>query len=156
MAVIALGGNLNLPDRHIRQSLQEIAVLPAVTVIKCSSLYRSPPMDATEQPDYCNAVALLSVRVSAIRLLRQLHGVETAHGRRRDEHWAARTLDIDLIAYAEHNQNDSVLRLPHPGLLSRAFVIHPLTELVPDYVLPNGLQVQTAAAGIPKPEFWKS
>jgi len=95
-------------------------------------------MGPQDQPDYLNAVVGLQTELSAFKLLGELQNIENLHGRVRDgERWGPRTLDLDLLLYADEVINTPELKVPHPGIAERSFVLLPLAELAPDLVVPN-------------------
>lgn len=138
-AFIGLGSNLQDPVRQLRQALTEVDALPGTRLLKVSSFYRSPPMEgsAPDQPDYINAVAWLETGLNPSKLLRTLLQIEQLHGRTRSQHWGARTLDLDLLLYAQARIDDPDLVVPHPGLHKRAFVLYPLYEIAPAIEIPG-------------------
>ena len=132
-AVIALGSNLGNPQENI-----DIAVTllkDATDLIALSSMYVTKPVGGPVQPDYINAVALAESDLPAADFLSMLHGIETALGRERKEHWGARTIDLDLIQYGSILSYSDELLLPHPRAHERRFVIEPWHEIDPDGIL---------------------
>jgi len=129
-AFVGVGSNLGDARAHVRAGIAALRELPATRVAACSSLYASAPLDAPG-PDYVNAVVELDTPLSAGALLRALHAIEARHGRERSTPNAARTLDLDLLVYGERCSDDPALRLPHPRLHLRAFVLKPLLEIAP-------------------------
>jgi 2-amino-4-hydroxy-6-hydroxymethyldihydropteridine diphosphokinase len=109
----------------------------------------APPMDGTPQPEYVNAVAWLRTTLAPRALLDSLLGIEQAHGRSRGRRWAARTLDLDLVLYGGEIIDEPGLRLPHPGLTTRAFVLYPLAELVPQMEIPGAGPLPALCARVP-------
>lgn len=137
-AWIGLGSNLDDPQRHVEQALEELDRLPLTRRLGASRCYASRPLGPQDQPDFINAVALIETRLSPLALLDQLQALEQRHRRVRARHWGPRTLDLDLLLF-----DDSVLALPrlnvpHPELTRRAFVVVPLLELEPSLMLPDG------------------
>ena len=132
-AVIALGSNLGNPQENI-----DIAVTllkDATDLIALSSMYVTKPVGGPVQPDYINAVAVAESDLPAADFLSMLHGIETALGRERKEHWGARTIDLDLIQYGSILSYSDELLLPHPRAHERRFVIEPWHEIDPDGIL---------------------
>ena len=130
---IGLGSNLSNPEEQIRQARIAIAKQADITEIDFSSLYASSPMGPQDQPDYVNAVMRVNTELSAMELLRVLQKIENNQGRvRKDERWGARTLDLDLLLYADQQIDTPDLIVPHSGLSKRAFVLYPLQEIAPD------------------------
>jgi len=126
---IGLGSNLESPREQIKTAVKDMQLMPETKFVACSSLYKSPPMGPQDQPDYINAVIELDTKLTPHRLLDQLQKIEQQHGRIRKRHWGERTLDLDLLVYADEVVNDERLVVPHPGIATRAFVLYPLAEL---------------------------
>lgn len=144
LAVVGLGANLDDPAAQLASAVQALEQVALSQLLKTSSLYRSAPMGGPPgQPDYANAVALLETTLAPLELLEQLQAIEQQHGRVRRERWGARVLDLDLIAMGELCLQHPRLSLPHPGTAQREFVLQPLAEIAPDYLLPG---LGTAAA----------
>lgn len=138
-ALVALGSNLAGPPAQLRRAAEEIADLGRV--VARSSLWRTAPVGGPGgQPDYLNAVLALEP-APALRdppaLLRALLALEARHGRRRRRRWAARTLDLDLLALGDRVLALPELELPHPRMMARAFVLAPLCEVAPGWRHPR-------------------
>jgi len=132
-AYVALGANLGDARAALRGALGDLARLPDTHRVASSRLYVSAPVDATG-PDYLNAVAKLSTRLTAPALLRALQALERAAGRQRPYRNAPRTLDLDLLLYGDGRIDSPGLTVPHPRMPQRAFVLRPLAELAPEKV----------------------
>ena len=139
IATIALGANLGNAAAAVDAALQAIARLPQTRLLQHSSLYRSAPVDAGG-PDFINAVAQVETRLNAPELLRQLQALELAAGRERPYRNAPRTLDLDLLLYADSSIDLPQLTVPHPRMFERAFVLVPLAEIAPERVPADRLQ----------------
>ena len=150
---VGLGSNLDSPLTQVRQAARELDALPNSMLIRLSSLYTSKPMGPGDQPDYINAVAALVTQLSAHELLVELRKIEQAHGRERSaERWGPRTLDLDLLLFGGETIDDEDLTVPHAGIAERNFVLLPLCELAPHWVVPGRGSVRSllsslAAAG---------
>lgn len=137
-AFIGLGSNLAGPREQVRRALDELVELPACRLSAASSLYSSRPMGPQDQPDYINAVARLDTDLAPEALLDALQAIEAEHRRvRGGERWGPRTLDLDLLIYADRIIDTPRLRVPHPGLPERAFVLYPLAEIAPELTVPG-------------------
>ncbi len=136
-AYIGLGSNLDDPAEQLHRALRALEQIQNTSVICYSSLYQSPPMGGVEQPDYINAVAEVETLLKPEELLEQLQVIETAQGRIRGERWGARTLDLDLLVYGSSIINMPDLKVPHPGMHERAFVLYPLNEIARDLEVPG-------------------
>jgi len=131
LTYIGVGSNLASPVEQVREALHELDLLPLSRVTAASSLYASRPIGPQDQPDFINAVAALETRLSPLALLDQLQALEQQHRRRRQRHWGPRTLDLDLLLYANRSIAIPRLHVPHPHMTSRAFVLLPLAEIAP-------------------------
>lgn len=122
-----------------------------VTVARRSRWYRSPPVPASDQPWFVNAVAVLDTRAGPAALLALLHGVEAAFGRHRTLRNAPRAIDLDLLAYGQRVSDPAAVpALPHPRMTERAFVLRPLAEVAPDWRHPaTGARLQALIADLP-------
>ena len=127
-AFVGLGANLGDPRRAIAAAIRAIAALAHTRLVAVSSLYRSAPVDATG-PDYLNAVAELRTALAPDALLSALQSIEAGEGRERPYRNAPRTLDLDLLLYADRVIDTERLRVPHPRMHTRAFVLVPLAEI---------------------------
>lgn len=143
-AFIGLGANLGADlGATLTQAALHLAALPGTRVVALSSLWRSAPVDA-EGPDFVNAVTALDTPLAPLELLDALQAIEQAHGRERPYRHAPRTLDLDLLLYADVVLDTPRLTLPHPRLGERAFVLRPLLEIAPELAhLATGLAWQT-------------
>lgn len=137
-AYVGAGSNLDNPLEHVQRALSELDAIPQTRCTGRSSLYRSDPMGPADQPDYINAVAALDTSLSASELLQALQALENEHGRvRAGARWGPRTLDLDLLLYGTQMIDRADLKVPHPGLHERAFVLYPLAEIEPQLVVPG-------------------
>jgi 2-amino-4-hydroxy-6-hydroxymethyldihydropteridine diphosphokinase len=142
-AYVGLGANLGDARQAVLDAIDAIAGLPATTVAKRSSLYRSAPVDAGG-PDYINAVIEIRTALAAPGLLAQLQRIEQGAGRTRPYRNAPRTLDLDLLLYGSASIDSELLTVPHPRMQERAFVLLPLAEIAPQAVPPEALAAVTS------------
>jgi len=137
-AYVGIGSNLDDPRQQVLGAIEALRKLPDSRLIRVSRLYRSPPMDGTDQPDYINGVAALLTRRDVLAFLHELHDIENAHGRKRPAtRWAARTLDLDLLVFGDQEICNDEVTVPHPGIAQRSFVLHPLCEIAPLLRIPG-------------------
>ena len=139
LAYIGLGANLANPEDQVRRAIDELDQVPASHLRQVSPLYLTSPLGPVEQPDYINAVAALETQLAPIELLGALQAIEDRHDRDRSgERWGPRTLDLDLLLFGQAVIDVPGLRVPHPELARRAFVLVPLADLAPaDLVIPG-------------------
>ncbi len=151
---VGLGSNLEGPRAQVTRAIHALARMADSRLLRRSSLYRTPPLGPADQPDFVNAVAQLTTRLSPAQVLANLHAIETEQGRTRDgPRWGPRTLDLDLLVYGGRIFSENGLTLPHPGIAERAFVLAPLREIDAQLEIP-GLGTVDAlwrALGAPSP-----
>ena len=139
IAAIGLGGNLGDVAATLREALRELDGLSSTRLLAASPLYRTPAWGNTDQADFVNAAALVRTGLDARMLLDGLLEIERHFGRDRDAgvHWGPRTLDLDLLLYADAVIDEPGLRVPHPHLSERAFVLLPLSRIGADLAVPG-------------------
>ena len=146
-AVIALGSNLAEPARQVRAALSALAAHPQIQIEKTSSLYVTAPVGYDDQPDFVNAVCSVRTSLDGVSLLAVLNRIEADFGRERTFRNAPRILDLDIIDFDGISSDDPHLTLPHPRAHERSFVMKPLAEILPDFVLGrHGRAADLAAA----------
>jgi 2-amino-4-hydroxy-6-hydroxymethyldihydropteridine diphosphokinase len=175
-ALIALGANLPFgsmtPAQTLRAALASL-VANGQSVVAISRFFQTPCFPAGAGPDYVNAACTLrfSAESSPQSVLETLHRVENTYGRRREQRWGMRTLDLDLIAYGDSVLPDEStqtawrnldlakqkreapdqLILPHPRLQDRAFVLVPLADVAADWRHPLlGITISDMLAAVPE------
>lgn len=132
---IGLGANLGDTGAALDEAERALARLPDTRVVAVSPRYRTAPVQASG-PDFLNAVVEIATALEPEPLLAALHGIEAAHGRQRPYLNAPRTLDLDLLLYGQRVMPSGPVRLPHPRLHERAFVLDPLLQLAPELAHP--------------------
>lgn len=137
-AYIGIGSNLEQPVEQVLRARRALAGLPRTRLVGFSPLYRNPAVGPGEQPDYVNAVAAIETKLEPRALLEALQAIEAAQGRvRNGVRWQPRTLDLDVLLYAERVIREEGLTVPHPHIQERAFVLRPLADLAPELVIPG-------------------
>jgi len=134
-AAIALGSNLGDSLATLKGSLDTLDRIPYINVKTYSSWYETAPI-GPPQPNYFNGCAILEVQLSPEVLLTTLLEVERQFGRVRQEHWGPRTLDLDILLFEDFILETPNLKIPHPRMTQRAFVLMPLAEIAPDWIEP--------------------
>lgn len=138
VAYIGIGSNLDDPERQVRNAIDALARLPRTRLMRTSRLFRTQPWGIAEQPAFVNAAAALRTRLSARELLDALLAIERACGRHRDgTRWGPRVIDLDLLLYGDETLDTDGLRVPHPHLAERAFVLLPLSDLDAELNVPG-------------------
>ncbi|QKW61975.1 2-amino-4-hydroxy-6-hydroxymethyldihydropteridine diphosphokinase [Streptomyces sp. NA03103] len=149
-AVIALGANLGNRLETLQGAIDALEDTPGVRVKGVSPVYETDPWGVApdSQPSYFNAVVILKTTLPPSSLLERAHAVEEAFHRVRDERWGPRTLDVDIVAYAEVVSDDPQLTLPHPRAHERAFVLAPWLDVDPGAALPGRGSVADLLAAV--------
>ena len=174
VALVGMGANYPSvwgdPTETIARA--SVALGETIGLIRAKSrYYRTPAFPAGSGPDFVNAAMALETDLSASEIIRSLHHIEAEAGRERRERWAARPLDLDLIALGDQVLPDpethrmwremplseqmtrapEELILPHPRMHERAFVLVPLADVAPDWVHPVSLKtVKALLDGLPE------
>ena len=140
-SVLALGANLGDREATIRQAVLALAAHPGIHVRRGSPLVETPALKPDgvheEAPRYLNAVLEIDTTLTPYGLLAELHRIEDAHGRTREERWGDRTLDLDIITYGRERIVEKDLVVPHPRTQERAFVLAPWAAMDEAAVLPG-------------------
>jgi 2-amino-4-hydroxy-6-hydroxymethyldihydropteridine diphosphokinase len=133
-AVISLGSNLGNRLETIQGAIDALEDTPGLRVKAVSPVYETEPwgVEPGTQPSYFNAVVVVKTTLPPSSLLERAHAIEEAFHRVRDERWAARTIDVDIVTYADVVSDDPDLTLPHPRAHERAFVLAPWHDVEPD------------------------
>lgn len=149
-AVLSLGSNLGNRLETLQGAIDALEDTPGVRVKAVSPVYETEPwgVEPGSQPTYFNAIVVLKTTLPPASLLERAHAVEEAFHRVREERWGARTLDVDIVAYADVVSDDPVLTLPHPRAHERAFVLAPWHDVDPEARLPGHGAVATLLAGL--------
>jgi 2-amino-4-hydroxy-6-hydroxymethyldihydropteridine diphosphokinase len=147
-AYVALGSNLNSPAERVREAFERLSALPAVNSLERSRLYVSAPMGPQDQPPYVNAAAGLLTQLDARELLELLLGIERAMGRDRTARWGPRIIDLDLLWMVDAAVDEPGLKVPHPGVSMRNFVLYPLSDIAPALIIPGLGNVQGLLRGV--------
>ncbi len=131
---LAIGLGSNLGDRllFLRRAASRLAE-DLLEEARCASVYESSPWLGRLQPDYLNTVVVGVTEWKAPAALSFLQDLERELGRVSSEKNGSRIIDLDLLCYGEETWNQPGLRVPHPHLRERDFVMVPLAEVWPDW-----------------------
>jgi len=132
---LLLGSNLGNRQHYLQEAVRLIGIYVA-PVIKTSSIYETQSWGKTDAPDYLNQVVALETELPAQELLRKILDIELMLGRKREEKWGSRTIDIDILFYYDEIIDAENLKVPHPELHKRRFTLEPLAEIAPGLVHP--------------------
>jgi len=137
---VAIGLGSSLGDRRgqLELAVRRLAAHPGLELLRVSRWYRTPPMrGGTARNPFLNGVALFESALTPDEVLARCVAIEHRAGRRRVSHWGDRTLDLDVLLIESCVIDRPELRIPHPGMAYRSFVMVPLLEVWPDAVDPR-------------------
>jgi len=135
-AYIGIGSNLEDKHHNCLRAIEMIEQTPGCELTGCSDWYLTKPVGVKGQEWYVNGVISISTRVPPQELMKRLLGIESAMGRIRTERWGPRIIDLDILLYGRKIINEEDLRVPHPLMHLRKFVLVPLVQLAPDLIHP--------------------
>ncbi|MGI5901398.1 MAG: 2-amino-4-hydroxy-6-hydroxymethyldihydropteridine diphosphokinase [Desulfitobacteriia bacterium] len=135
---LGLGSNRGDKKNNLEQAIALLSKTEGLIVKKISSFYETEPWGGVEQDSFLNMVLEIETTLSPLELLKRCQEIEQKLGRVREKRWGPRTIDIDILTYGDLQLKSETLNLPHPYLEVREFVLAPLREIAPDFVLPSG------------------
>jgi 2-amino-4-hydroxy-6-hydroxymethyldihydropteridine diphosphokinase len=140
-AVVSLGSNIEPRAQRLADALAALAALPETHVVKASSVRETEPVDVPAEfrsQRFLNQIAVCATALEAHEFLHRLQAIEAAQGRVRGPvRNVPRTIDLDLIAFGDLVLDEPELTLPHPRARQRAFVLEPLSEVLPGFRWPD-------------------
>jgi 2-amino-4-hydroxy-6-hydroxymethyldihydropteridine diphosphokinase len=138
-AYIGIGSNLGDKRNNCLKAVDMLGEIPGCELIARSDLYLTSPVGVEDQDWYVNAVASISTRISAQKLLERLLDIESRMGRIRNkkERWASRIIDLDILVFGREIIHEKNLIVPHPLMHVRRFVLEPIVDLAPDLIHPS-------------------
>jgi 2-amino-4-hydroxy-6-hydroxymethyldihydropteridine diphosphokinase len=148
-ALLALGGNVGDVRATLDRAIAAFCDGEQVRLVARSADYRTPPWGLEDQPAFVNLCLAVETSLTPHALLARAQAVERTFGRERakERRWGPRTVDIDLIAYDDLALDEPDIKLPHPRLFERAFVLVPLAEIAPEKMI-AGIRVRDALARV--------
>jgi 2-amino-4-hydroxy-6-hydroxymethyldihydropteridine diphosphokinase len=134
--VLHLGSNLGSRIKNI--SLAKLFIEQKIgKILKCSSLYETEAWGVTDQAKFINLALQLETDLDPLAVLEEIHWIEDKLGRERNQHWGERTIDIDILFFGDQIIKKANLKIPHPEITNRNFVLVPLEEIIPDHIHPE-------------------
>lgn len=135
IAYLGIGSNLGERRNNCLIALRLLAE-KGVIIRKASSFYETEPWGIKEQPDFINMAAEVETDLPPDELLKVIKGIEREMGRKETFRWGPRIIDIDILLYNDMIYESADLRIPHPLMHEREFVLEPLSEIAPERVHP--------------------
>ena len=135
-AYIGIGSNLGSPKKNCDQAIDLIRNHPEISTTTQSPYYETEPVGPKNQGWFINAVIQVQTNLEPSALLTILFDVEKEMGRIRRGKWGPRIIDLDLLFYGDRVINNETLKLPHPEVANRRFVLEPLCDIAADFIHP--------------------
>ncbi len=132
---LLLGSNLGNKKEILENAIVLLAEKVGV-IVKQSKDYETVPWGVTDQPDFLNLALEIHTKLRPLEVLGKTQQIENQLGRIRKEKWGARLIDIDILFYGNEIMDEPTLKIPHPLLHERDFVLAPLAEIAPDFLHP--------------------
>ena len=153
LAYLSLGSNLGDRAANLWEAFHLVAAHTDARRLCVSSLFESEPVGPVEQPNYLNAAARIDTGMAPDELLHQLKWIESKMGRSPGARWGPRTIDLDILLFAEIQLDTPELTIPHREIWRRRFVLEPLLQVIDDRKLEA--TAQAALSGLPEtPRVW--
>ncbi|HLR72332.1 MAG TPA: 2-amino-4-hydroxy-6-hydroxymethyldihydropteridine diphosphokinase [Pseudogracilibacillus sp.] len=152
-AFIGLGSNIEPRKQYLEDAIQKLSENKDITIEKKSSIYETEPKEYTDQEKFLNMVIEIRTNLGNIELLEVCQQIEHHLGREKTLENGPRTIDLDILLYNHENRDLESLRIPHPRLHERAFVLIPLCEIAPHLVIPtSGATAEDLLLRLPEKE----
>jgi len=127
---LSLGSNMGDREIYLREAVDKIKNLTHVKVYSVAPIYETLPVGNTQQEMFLNTALRMFTSLSPCDLLHELQNIENLLGRKREERWGPRTIDIDILTYGNLSITSEELVIPHPEMLDRKFVMLPLSKII--------------------------
>jgi 2-amino-4-hydroxy-6-hydroxymethyldihydropteridine diphosphokinase len=134
--VLGLGSNIGNRVKFLKKAVKEISLLKGMVVLAKSPLYLTEPWGFTEQKNFLNCILVCLCKQKPIELLNNLKKIEKSLGRKKRVKWAPREIDIDILFFGNHIIKTKSVKIPHPMITKRNFVLAPLNDLIPGFKHP--------------------
>ena len=144
---LGLGSNLGNRLDFLNQACRKLESMPLLK-FHSSKIYESEPLLKMQQPNYLNIVVCGFTELTPFELLKKCQEIENRLGRVRKDRWGSRNIDIDILSFGDEIIDTDALKIPHPEMVKRSFVLRPLLELMdsqPAAVVP---MVQSHQGGV--------
>lgn len=134
-AVLSLGSNQGDRIKNLDIAFENIGKISQTEILAKSKIFETDPIGGPEQESYLNAVVLVETGLVPQILLTALQDIENLAGRTRETKWGPRTLDIDIIDVEGFASDSEQLQVPHPRAKERRFVLQPMAEVSPQWLI---------------------
>ena len=132
-----MGSNLGNKRRFIESAISAIRNEKKISVKRISSIIETKPVGNIHQPDFLNCIIQCDSELSPLELMQTLLNIEKKLGRERKEKWGPRTIDCDILFFNNEVKDTDELKLPHPEIMNRTFILQLMKELAPEFIHPK-------------------
>ncbi len=138
MAIAYLGLGSNVGERIVfmENAMSEIGRIKDTRITKSAAVYETEPWGNVRQDDYLNSAVEIETGLNAENLLKELKSIEKKLGRTANKKWSEREIDIDLLFYGNEIIQNDFMKIPHPQIENRRFVLIPMNEIAPGFIHP--------------------
>ena len=134
--LLGLGSNIGNRILYIRKAIKAISLIKGINIIAISSFYETEPWGLKEQRNFINCIIVCLSKPGPEELYKKLKKIEKELGRTRKILWGPRKIDVDILFYGKHIIKKNKLKIPHPMIQERNFVLVPLNEMIPGFIHP--------------------
>lgn len=131
IAYIGIGSNLGKRQENCLLAI-ELIEKKGIIVKKRSSIYETEPWGVKDQPLFLNMAIEVETDLAPLQLLAALKDIELEVGREKSYRWGPRVIDLDILLFGDIVENEDDLKIPHPLMHVRDFVLRPLQEIAPN------------------------
>ena len=132
---LSLGSNLGDRSANLRTAIERLGEAGAIKAV--SGFYETEPVEFRDQPWFLNSVVALDTNLTPVELLKKVLAIEHEMGRIRTRDKGPRSIDIDILLFGDQLIEERGLKIPHPAMHQRRFVLEPLAEIAPEVVHPQ-------------------
>lgn len=154
--VLSLGGNKGDREKLLLRAIESIN--NHFQLLKVSKIYKTSAWGGVAKGDFLNQIVLISTTLEPEEVLEIIQQIEESLGRTREEPWGDRSMDIDILYFRDQVINTERLKIPHPFIAERKFVLAPLAELLPNRIHPitgkNSIEMLAECADLSEVEVW--
>lgn len=154
--VLSLGGNKGDREKLLFRAVESLN--DHFQLLKVSKIYQTSAWGGVANGDFLNQIAVISTEFGPEEVLEIVQGIETDLGRKREEHWGDRTMDIDILYFGDQVIQTYLLQIPHPFIAERKFVLVPLAEVHPEKLHPitkkSTLEILEACHDLSEVSLW--
>jgi len=133
---LGLGSNFGNKLENIQKAISKLKDYDKIKILEISTIMETKPYGNTEQPDFLNCVLEIETTFDPEKLLKTCLEIETEMGRIRNKKWEPRIIDIDILFFGNEVIDEENLKIPHPFIHKRRFILESLNEICPDFVHP--------------------